>query len=80
MAKTISVYKIEHDVPVPVDAKAPSVRDLVPIDELDVGDSVEFPIKLKNGVAVLATRLKREGKSFTIKKVDEDNARIWRVE
>lgn len=80
MARDIPVYKIEHDIPVPDDAKQPSARELVPIDELEVGDSVEFPRKLQTSVATIASRLRRDGKSFTIKKVDEENARIWRVE
>lgn len=79
-AKNISVYKIENDVPVPEDAQRPSIRAMVPIDELEVGDSVEFPLRLRTTVATTATRLKREGKVFTIKKIDEKSARIWRVE
>lgn len=76
----IPVYKIDSDVPVPSDAQRPTIRTMVPIDGLAVGDSVEFPLKLRTTVATTATRLKKEGKVFTIKKVDEKNARIWRVE
>lgn len=80
MAKSVQVYKIDRDVPVPDDAQRPSIRAMVPIDELEVGDSVEFPLRLRTTVATTASRLKREGKGFTIKKIDEKSARIWRVE
>lgn len=79
MAKSITVYKIDNDVPVPKDAKRPSIREMVPIDDLDIGDSVEFPLRLKAIVATTATRLKRDGKLFTVKKIDDKKARIWRI-
>lgn len=75
----ISVYNIDSGVPVP--DTGPKTRDRVPVHLLEVGDSILFPLKLRRAVTSIAQRLKEsEGKRFTIKKMDDKNARIWRVE
>lgn len=75
----IPVYSIDRDVPVPKDAKKPSIRQLVPIERLQPGESILFPLKYRSTVATIASRLGTVGMSYTIKKVDDKNARIWRV-
>lgn len=80
MSKDIPVYKIDSNVPVPVEVNKPHIRQVIPIDDLGIGESVEFPLELQSSVAPTASRLKKMGKVFTIKKVSEKTARIWRVE
>lgn len=79
MARNIPVLKVDSDVPIPVEVNQPSVREQVPIDKLKVGESVEFPRELTTALATTASRLKKQGKVFTIRKVTDDKARIWRV-
>lgn len=74
MSKQIEVYQIDTGVPVPGTA-------LPPIKELAVGESILFPLDKRNTVQSLASRLKRDmGRKFKIKKQDDANARVWRVE
>lgn len=70
--KQIGVYQIDSGVPVP-GTKAP-------LDQLKVGESFVIPIDRRRSVATVASRMKHEtGKSFTIRKIDDENIRIWRV-
>lgn len=74
----IPVYSIDSGVPVP--ESATPTRQQIPIHMLEVGDSILFPASKRAVVAPFASRLKKtEGKVFVIKKMDEDNVRIWRV-
>lgn len=75
----VPIYQIDTGVPAP--ASGPVTRDRVPVHELEPGESILFPLELRRGVTALAQRLKKEeGRKFTIKKQDEKNARVWRVE
>jgi hypothetical protein len=75
----VPVFNIDSGVPVP--AVGPKTRDQVPVHLLEVGDSILFPLSLRRAVTSIAQRLKEsDGKKFTIKKMDDNNARIWRVE
>lgn len=66
--------KIDEGVPIPVQ------RISVPLDTLEVGQSVEFPIAKRSSVQSLASRLKKStGKTFTVRTVDEEKARVWRT-
>lgn len=74
-----TVFTIDTGVPVP--AKEPSTREQVPVHQLDVGESILFPLELRRAVSSIASRLKEsDGKKFTIRKEGAANARIWRVE
>ena len=76
MAKKIFVYHIDSDVPVPEET-GPT---LPPIRQLEPGESILFSIDKRSSVQSIASKMKREeGKVFTIQRIDEDNARIWRV-
>lgn len=79
MAKAIKVYQIDSDVPVPGDLK--DRTEPIPISKLEPGQSILFPAERRQAVQAYASKLKaRRGKVFTIQKVDDNNARIWRVE
>lgn len=70
----VPVYQIESDVPIPDEPGS------VPLDELDQGDSIAFPLEQRPTVQSRASKLKSQtGKEFTIRKLDEDTARVWRV-
>lgn len=71
----IPVYQIDSGVPIPEEKYT-----RVPLEQLEVSDSIQFPISKRRSVASLASRLKKEtGKEFTVKKMDERNCRIWRT-
>lgn len=77
MKKTMQeIYDIETNVPIPE-----GVRERVPLDRLEVGESIQFPLNLRSGVAALAVRIRKTDntKSFRTKKLDEDNCRVWRT-
>lgn len=75
MAK-VSVYKIDKDVPMP----EPDVS-VIPLDDMEIGDSILFPIEDRPRVQPLASKLKaRKDKVFTIRVVDKNNCRVWRIE
>lgn len=66
---------IENEVPIPIKRSAQ-----VPLRELEVGQSVVFPLEHRPNIQSMASRTKREtGKAFTIKKLSEIEARIWRI-
>jgi len=72
--KQIEVYKIESGVPMA------DYNVLPPLDLMDVGDSVVFPIKKRPSVQTVASRLKKEqGKEFTVRRLDQDSGRVWRT-
>lgn len=69
--------RIDRDIPIP---DRHSYADVIRV--LEVGDSARFPLDDRNNVAVLASRFKRESDgelSFTVRKVDNKYARIWRT-
>lgn len=71
-------FKIDNDVPVPAGHKRFNTR--VPYQQLDVGESILFPLEQRHGVAAnSATHAKRYDKKFTVRKVSDTEARIWRV-
>lgn len=72
----VTIYEVEKDVPLP----EPVQGAAVPIDSLEVGESIRFPIEEKNNVSSRASHLKNQkGKVFTVRKVDENSYRVWRV-
>lgn len=67
-------YSIDSGVPVPVRTAQ------VPIKDLKVGDSILFNIDSRAKVQARASTLKRtQGKEFTVKKVNNTEARVWRT-
>lgn len=69
----IEVYKIESNVKVPT-------RAFPPLNLLEVDDSIQFSLDKRRSVQTVASKLKREqGKEFTVKKIDNTTARIWRT-
>lgn len=71
--RKIDIVTIDTGVPVPIRAN-------YPLEDLKVGESFLFPLKKRSSVQSLASRLKAdEGREFTVKKVDEDNCRVWRT-
>lgn len=78
MSKKITVYQIESDVPMPKEKEGTS---LPPIRQLQVGESIVFPLEKRNMVQSLASRIKREnGFQYKVQKQNDETARIWRVE
>lgn len=71
----IPVYTIDTGVPVKDRNTSP------PLMQLEVGQSVLFPLQKRMSVQTTASKIKKEtGKKFVIRKMDDDNARVWRTE
>jgi hypothetical protein len=71
--KTIPVVSIDSGIPAPE-------RASYPYDSLQVGDSFLFPVSKRGSVQSRVNRMKREqGKEFTVKKMDKDTCRVWRI-
>jgi hypothetical protein len=70
-------YPLDKGIPVPVKR---SPQNLVPVSDMDAGDSILFPEKMRATVQSRASRVKaRTGRLFTIRKVEEGFCRIWRT-
>lgn len=70
--------KIEQGVPVPDETRGG--HSSIPFRSLEVGESIRFPLEIRLNVASYASIEKRRtGKEFTVRKVDDKHARIWRV-
>lgn len=70
-------FKIDSDVPIPA-PKSSSPN--VPIENLQVGESILFDKELRPKVQIAASRLKQaEGKEYTVRVVDDNNCRVWRI-
>lgn len=73
MAKNIPVYQVEDDVPIPV-------KISTPLERLAVGESFSFPLDKRRSIQTQASALKkRDDKEFTVRKVDDEVARVWRT-
>jgi len=78
--RQIGVYTVEDDVEIPEATEVAREYSLPPLSVLDVGESVMFPLELRKSVQTTASRIKRaNGREFVVRKVDADNARVWRV-
>lgn len=67
-------YKVDKHIPLPDRTRG------VPLDTLEVGDSILFPTEQRNSVQSYASQLKKStGKLFTVKVEDEANCRVWRT-
>jgi hypothetical protein len=71
--RQIPVVTIDTAVPIPG-------RASYPLEALKVGESFLFPVSKRTSVQSRVSRLKREqGLEFTVKKMDNDNCRVWRT-
>lgn len=70
--------KIDANVPVP---DKPDVQaDKFPLASLEVGQSFEFPYVDRKYVQSMASTIKRrKGLEYTVKKINEQTARVWRT-
>lgn len=69
-------FRIDSDIPIPKPIETPTV----PLEDLKVGESILFDLELRSKVQMSATRLKQStGMEFTVRKIDENNARVWRT-
>lgn len=69
----IQVVQVTSEVPIPV-------RIEYPLDKMEVGESFTFPEERRNTMQSRVSILKkRNGKHFTIKKVEDNQCRLWRV-
>ena len=70
----IPVISVDDGIPVPESAMTG-----LPLDTLNVGESILFPLEFRSKVQIQATRIKKQGeKEFTVRK-EGDKCRIWRT-
>lgn len=68
--------KIDKGVPLP----EPKGLELYPLAELEVGDSIKFPIGLRKLVSPWAAKKKaKTGQEYTVRMVNRKECRIWRI-
>lgn len=73
--RNIPIYQVDSGVPIPQER-----LEQLPLEKLEVGESFLFPLAKRRSVQTVASRMKKEkGKEFTVRKMDENNARIWRT-
>jgi len=78
MVKKIPVYQIDSDVPMPEEPE--TFNDAFPLERLEVGESFEFPYEHRKYVQSRASTIKRrKGMEYTVRKVDDKSARVWRT-
>lgn len=66
---------IESGVPYPDSLRTRSI-----LRKLEIGQSVVFSLKKRPSIQTMASALKRNyGLEFTVKKVDDENLRVWRT-
>lgn len=71
------MFKVEKGVPLPVGGRGRSRGQLrLAIETMEVGDSMVIPVKLRDRVPNIMSRLKF---GYTTRKVDAQHCRIWRV-
>jgi len=71
----MSDYKIDKNVPIPDNG-----RLILPLREMQVGDSIEFPKNKRPNVANMVNFLSRiENLKFTIRKTGDETCRVWRL-
>lgn len=69
----IVYFTVEKNVPIPS-------REAVPLDEMEVGDSIAFPDFKRKSVQSKASLMKKRGEAeFTVRKIDDTTCRIWRT-
>lgn len=68
-------YKIEKNIETPA-----SVGNKYPFGEMEVGDSFKFPkseiYKIRTAASFYG---KRKNKKFTVRKINNEEFRVWRI-
>lgn len=76
----VPVYKIDKDVPVPEAPDPVELNSSMPLEDLEVGESFEFPADKRSYVQSRVSGLKRrKGLEFTVRRMDELTCRVWRI-
>lgn len=71
--KKIPVVTIDTGVPIPGKIR-------YPLEQLKVGESFVFPVGKRNSVQARASRYAKEsGRKFEVRRMDQENCRVWRV-
>jgi hypothetical protein len=66
---------IEKEIPLP------TPRMKYPFEQIDIGDSFEFPIVKRSCISQAAKKASSIfGMKFTIRKITQDKGRIWRTQ
>lgn len=74
----MSEYELEVGVPEPEER---TQHNKYPIRRMQVGESFKVPMEKRGSISATATRIaKVTGKRFTVRKVDQDTVRVWRIE
>ncbi len=68
---------IEKGVPIPPDPRV-KTGVMSAIRAMEVGDSLVLPKPAKNAGSYL-NGPRNEGRSFTVRRIDENSCRIWRI-
>lgn len=69
------------DKNIPIPEPRLNVLDKYELRSLEPGDSILVPLEVRRQVQIALSRYKaRSGRVFTIRKVDDNNARVWRIE
>lgn len=70
----IAVYTVDKSVPLPAGGGG------IPFRRLLVGESIAFDVKQLQSIRSMAYyEKKRSGRTFTVRKIDDKTARIWRI-
>lgn len=70
----MSDFKVEKNVP------KPQGRGLFEtIRQLQVNESLSLPAERKSSLASYASKLKKDGKDFTVRVQEDGTVRIWRI-
>jgi hypothetical protein len=74
----VEVFEVEQGLPIP--AKSARTVGMVPIGQLEPGESMAFDVGLRSRVASYASQLKkRKGLEFTVRLVEPNVCRVWRT-
>lgn len=69
------------DKNIPMPEPRSSILEEFNIKELEVGDSILLATELRSRVQTALSRYKsRSGRAFTVRKVDDTNIRVWRIQ
>lgn len=71
----IEVVQINKNIPIP------NTYTRYPFSQLEIGDSFTVGIAKKSSVAARVSRLNKQGsRQYLVRKIDENNLGVWRVE
>lgn len=75
------MFKIDKDVPPPANAALAGIKYKYPFADMEVNDSFPVPADLRARVTNAKNQFqkKHEGHRFVVRKVSEDELRVWRV-